>query len=179
MTNSGWTNLCRCRSAWKQVCSVLLHSSFQTQRQANHCWVPAPVYRPGLKVWLSEKDLPLKVTSRKLASYYVGPFEVDRIMNIAAVHLKLPATLKVHPRNFVRRLIVLHPFKLSMGEWRSWSITFWTCVGQGGGWHLLVDREGYGPEERLWVQHILDQEVLCVFYRVHLDKPGWARGRDT
>lgn len=36
-------------------------------------------FRPG--VWLSFKDLPLLVESSKLALQFIGPFEMDRIMN--------------------------------------------------------------------------------------------------
>lgn len=46
-------NLRRCRSVWRQVCSTLMRSSLQSQRQANR--VPAPCYRAGQKVWLSSK----------------------------------------------------------------------------------------------------------------------------
>ena len=48
-------------------------------------------------VWLSTKDLPLKIESQKLAPRYIVPFPVVKIINLCAVHLKLPYSLKVHP----------------------------------------------------------------------------------
>lgn len=58
---------------------------------------------------------------------------------MTAVHLNFPAALKVQPtfhvsswiwsRNLVRRLILLLPFELSMGGWRTRAVTFWMCVG--------------------------------------------------
>lgn len=44
-----------------------------------------------------QSDLPLRVESRKLAHWFVGPFEVDQMVNIAAVHLRLPTSLRVQP----------------------------------------------------------------------------------
>lgn len=61
---------------------------------------PAPVYQPGQKVWLSSRNLPLQVESSKLDILdlgYIGPFEVEKIINTSAVRLKLPDSLKIHP----------------------------------------------------------------------------------
>lgn len=111
-------NLHRCRSVWRQICSPLLHPSFQMQRQANHRQLPAPVYRPGQKVWLSMEDLALQVPSSKRAPCYMEPFDVDQIINTAAKRLKLPPTLKIHPA-----------FCIWMGDRRPQSITFWMLFG--------------------------------------------------
>ena len=46
---------------------------------------PAPNYHPGQRVWLSAKDLHLKVASKKLAPRFVGPFPITRIIGPAAV----------------------------------------------------------------------------------------------
>ena len=74
-----------------------LRASARTQFQANRQCASTPVYTPGQKVWLSSKDLLLKVVSRKLASRSIGPFEIDCVINPSAVHLKLPDSLKIHP----------------------------------------------------------------------------------
>lgn len=46
------------------------------------------------------------------------------------------------------------------------------------GWQYLVEWERYSPEERSWItrRHILDLDLLHVFYRVHPDKPVRAPG---
>lgn len=41
----------------------------------------APQYQSRQRVWLSSWDLPLKVKSRKLIPWLIGPFEVDKVIN--------------------------------------------------------------------------------------------------
>lgn len=61
--------------------------------------VKVPSIRANLRggVWLSSWDLPLQVESRKLSPRFIGPFEVDRMVNSVAACLRLPASLRVHP----------------------------------------------------------------------------------
>uniref|UniRef100_A0A672HVL4 Gypsy retrotransposon integrase-like protein 1 n=1 Tax=Salarias fasciatus TaxID=181472 RepID=A0A672HVL4_SALFA len=94
----------RCERVWKRARAALLRSSRQMEQQANRKRTPAPCYSPGQRVWLRAKDLPLKVESRKLAPRYVGPFEVDRIINPSAVRLKLPASMRIHPTFHVSQI---------------------------------------------------------------------------
>lgn len=64
-------------------------------------------------MWLSTKDLPLQVVSRKLAPCYVGPYEMDRMVNTTVVRLKFPAALKIHPTFHVSRVKPVQVLELS------------------------------------------------------------------
>ena len=75
----------------------MLLSRDWVQQVANRRRVPAPAYRPGQRVWLLAKDLPLPTVSRKLAPRYVGPHTIDHVINPSALRLQLPSSLKVHP----------------------------------------------------------------------------------
>lgn len=55
--------------------------------------LPNPLLRPGQMAWLSIRDLPLRVESRKLAPQYVGSFKVLRCINPGAYCLRLPRSL--------------------------------------------------------------------------------------
>ncbi len=87
----------RCRLTWKKARHKLLRVSQQYQRQANRRRRPAPILRPGQRVWLSTKNLPLRVESRKLSQRFIGPFRVARKVNPVTYRLFLPRSLKINP----------------------------------------------------------------------------------
>ncbi|KAG5285846.1 hypothetical protein AALO_G00008160 [Alosa alosa] len=57
----------RCRCVWHKVPLALKRSARRSQLQANRRRRSAPSLRPGQRVLLSARDLPLRVESRKLA----------------------------------------------------------------------------------------------------------------
>lgn len=172
-------NLRHCRSVWRQVHTMLTRSSLQTQRQANCHRVPAPRYRAGQKVWLSSKDLPLQVESRKLApgskwSAWSAPQRCasdswrlcrfthpSTFLGLSQCRPDLPL-----PPRMIDGALAFH-VQCILDVWR------W-----GRRWQFLVNSVGYGPEERSWVPwcHILDKDLLHDFYRDHPEKPGRVSG---
>lgn len=70
----------RCRQAWKRA---LVHAAGRHRMQANQRRRPSPTFRPGQRVWLSTRNLPLR-TESKFTPRFIGPFVVDRRVNPVA-----------------------------------------------------------------------------------------------
>ena len=187
----------RCHRIWAAATQVLIRQGDRVKKSADRKRRPAPTYQPGQRVWLSARDLHLKVPSKKLAPRFVGPFPIIKLIGPAAVRLRLPRSLRVHPTFHVSRV---KPAKESpmvpaatpppppevIEGGPVYKVKQLLAVrNRGRGKQYLVDWVGYGPEERQWVpsRHIVDSTLITDFHRDHPDQPGPSgvgpRGRGT
>ncbi|KAK3540883.1 hypothetical protein QTP86_002978 [Hemibagrus guttatus] len=175
----------RCRQTWKRARLKLLKVSQQYQHQANRRRRSAPTLHPGQRVWLSTKNIPLRMESRKLSQRFIGPFKISRKVNPVTYRLYLPKSLKINPTFHVSLLkpVLSSPFLAKgnppppriIGGQPAYTVHRVLDVRQvRGSRQYLVDWEGYGPEERSWVpaKDILDPKLIQEFHARKPSHPG-------
>ncbi|KAL0195066.1 hypothetical protein M9458_008638, partial [Cirrhinus mrigala] len=156
--------------------------------------IQGPAYAPGQKIWLSTRDIRLRLPSRKLSPRFVGPFTILEQVNPVTFKLQLPPQYRIHPTFHVSLLKPFHPPLIPSTEpgheeeppplllLEDGSIYSVKEILQsrrrGSQLQYLVDWEGYGPEERSWVPRadILDPTLLEDFHTSHPEFPA-LRGR--
>ncbi|KAK3545833.1 hypothetical protein QTP70_015511, partial [Hemibagrus guttatus] len=154
----------------------------------------APDYQPGQEVWLSTRDIKLRLPCKKLSPRFIGPFPIVRKINPVTYRLQLPPEYRIHPVFHVSLLKPYHrsvspstepgaaeepPLPLLIDDGPAYLVKeVLDSWRRGGRLEYLVDWEGYGPEERSWVPRddILDPGLLEDFHASHPDQLA-PRGR--
>ncbi|KAI2645676.1 Transposon Tf2-6 polyprotein [Labeo rohita] len=184
----------RSEDTWNQAHVHLSHAVRRQTQMANLHRRPGPRYTPGQWVWLSTRDLRLKLPCRKLSPRYVGPFQIIRQITPVSFRLDLPANYRISP---TFHMSLLKPAGgpeealeeeagpqtvpiLIDGEEAYQVHELLDSRRRGGRLQYLVDWEGFGPEERSWVNSddILDLSLTDEFHRRFPEKPApRPRGR--
>ncbi|KAK3507042.1 hypothetical protein QTP70_001588 [Hemibagrus guttatus] len=103
----------RSQEVWERA-HVRLQRAVRRQRlQADRHRRPHPAYQVGQMVWLSTRNLRLKLPCRKLSPKFIGPFEIVRQVNPVAYRLRLPASYRICPTFHAS---LLKPAHASAGE---------------------------------------------------------------
>ncbi len=185
----------RSEEVWDRAHTHLLRAVRRQELQANRHRRPGPVYQPGQWVWLSTRDLCLRLPSKKLSPRYVGPFKISRQITPVSFRLELPSNYRISPTFHVSLLKPsggprgaseegaepqTPPPILVDGEEAYRVHELLDSRRRGGMLQYLVDWEGFGPEERSWVNSgdILDPTLTEEFHRSHPERPApRPRGR--
>ncbi|KAK3509556.1 hypothetical protein QTP70_003731 [Hemibagrus guttatus] len=160
---------------------VHLQQAVRRQKiQADVCRHDTPLYHLGDRVWISTRDICLQLPCKKLSPRYICPFTIRRQIYEVTYELQLPRQYRISPTFHVSLLKpftdsvlppsaepeVPPPPEIDTDDTIYQVRQVVNSRRRGGRLQYLVDWEGYGPEERSWVDRddILDPSLLEDFH---------------
>lgn len=152
---------------------------------------PAPMFKIGDKVWLSTRNLKLKVPSPKLGQKFLGPYKIIGIISPVAVRLKLPRSMKIHPVFHVSLLksAVPNPFPGRIlpppdaveidGQEQFVIEKILDSRIFRNRLQYLIKWQGYGSEENSWepVNNINAPRLIRQFHQRYPERPSQVSSR--
>ncbi|MGL5597085.1 MAG: hypothetical protein ACRDDA_03005 [Aeromonas sp.] len=159
------------------------------QQEADARRAPTLIYQP--QVWLSTRDIRLRLPCKKLSPRYIGPLPIQRQINPVIYRLNLPPHYRISP-SFHVSLLKPHTDPLSdyssgpsgeadppppevLGDESIYTVNqILDSCRRRPVLQYLVDWESYGPEEHSWVNRsdILDPSLLEEFHRTQPNRPA-------
>ena len=135
----------------------------QMKVQADKHRSTTPKYQIGDKVWLSTDNLKVTRASKKLTEWWLGPYDITKLVGDNAVRLHLPKTMCIHPVVNISRVrpykeplegqttIRPGPVKVTEDREIEYEVDHIVDVRKKGQ-HMkyLVHWKGYNEEDRIW-----------------------------
>ncbi|CAJ0936995.1 unnamed protein product [Ranitomeya imitator] len=161
------------------------------KRAADKFRKPAPTFKVGDSVWLSTKNLKLRIPSSKLGHKYIGPYKINKIVSAAACRLQLPRTMRIHPVFHVSLLKAAVPNTfpgrsspqpdpvLIDGQEEFVVKKILDSRLYRNQLQYLIKWQGYPVEDNSWelVDNINAPRLLRQFHQRYPDKPGLRSSR--
>ncbi|KAI2666981.1 Transposon Tf2-6 polyprotein [Labeo rohita] len=82
---------------WNSAHTHLQRAVRRHKRWADTRQSPTPEYQPGELVWLSTRDINLRLPCRKLSPKFIGPFPIIQRLNDVTYELQLPPHYRIAP----------------------------------------------------------------------------------
>lgn len=171
---------------WEEAHVQLQQATNRQKKFADRRRRPTKSFQIG--VWLSTRDIKLRLPSRKLSPRYIGPFKIIKRINSVSYRLLLPPRYRIWPTFHVSLLKPVHyspihpltesrdvPTQMEVDGEPAYSVrTLLDSRRHGKRMEYLVDWEGYGPEEQSWVaaHDIFDPTLIANFHHDHPDRPA-------
>uniref|UniRef100_A0A803JHM8 Gypsy retrotransposon integrase-like protein 1 n=1 Tax=Xenopus tropicalis TaxID=8364 RepID=A0A803JHM8_XENTR len=176
------SSVLRFSEIWSLVHESLSAASLAQKKAADKSRRDAPQYKVGDLVWLSTKNIKLKVPSPKLGPRFIGPYPIIAIVNPSSVRLQLPPNFKIantfhvsllKPAANTRHLSVPPPVLIE-GQPEYEIQEFLDSRLVRGKLQYLTRWKGFGPEENSWVSvdDIKADRLRKQFHFRFPEKPG-------
>ena len=87
----------RSKAVWDAAHVRLQHAVRRQKMKADRHRRVAPRLQPGQEVWLSTRNIRLRLPSKKLSPRFIGPFKIVKQVNAVSYRLLLPSHYRINP----------------------------------------------------------------------------------